>query len=67
MTKKTYIVPTIIHCTFGCELEVEATSEAEAIKLVKKGGGSCCDGLDWDRCELGKQEIGDWQPITTAD
>lgn len=48
---KTYLVPTVVHGSFGCELEVEATSAVEAQEKVRLGFGEMRDGdsYDWDR------------------
>ena len=62
---KTYIVPPIVHGCFGCELQVEAESEAAAREAVLNGFGEMQsgDGFDWDRWQPTHQEIGTWGPI----
>lgn len=67
--KKTYRVPTVVYCTFGCELEVRASSVKEAKKLILAGHGTMPDGegYDWDRFTEHKYKLGDWEEIEVVD
>lgn len=62
---RTYVVPTIIHCTFGAELLVTARNEKEAKAKILTGEGIMRDGegYDWDRFTEHRFEIGDWREI----
>lgn len=59
---KTYVVPTIVHGCFGCDMEVEAINETEAVKAVLNGEGEM-PGFDWDRWTETRTEIGTWAPV----
>jgi hypothetical protein len=61
---KTYLVPAVVHGTFGVELEVEATSAEEAKAKVRAGEGRNDDGYDWNRWSETKQTVGNWTRIT---
>lgn len=57
-----YLVPAIVHGCFGCDMEVEAINETEAVKAVLNGDGEM-PGFDWNRWSHQRQEIGNWRPI----
>lgn len=56
---KLYSVPAIVHGSFGCELEIHATSAKSAQAMVRAGLGAMPDGdgYDWDRWEESKTTV----------
>lgn len=62
---KTYRVPVIHHVAFGCEVEVQARSLAQAKRLAVQASAEVSggDGYDWDRMNFERAELGDWDPI----
>ena len=60
-----YTVPAVHHVTFGCEIEVKASSQAEAKALVRAGEGELRnEAYDWDRMTLQRATVGTWDKIT---
>lgn len=65
---KTYTVPVVHHVSFGMEIEVQASNLREAReKALRFDADTGGDGYDWDRMELEKTRIGQWQKIAISE
>ena len=58
-----YNVPVIHHCSFGCDVIVEAHNLKEAKASARKGNGDN-GGYDWDRFEFSHATLPNWREIT---
>ena len=63
-TKYKFTLPIVHVVEFGMEIEVEASTLAEARKLALDANAESTEGYDWDRMQFLRSRIGNWQKIT---